>query len=90
MSDAPSIVICVNRRFSGDKPSCAERGAEQIVDELELALARAGLDVELSRVYCLGNCSNGPNLRIAPGGRMYSGFTVDDIPQLLDEMEQAF
>ena len=89
MAQQASIVICINRRFSADKPSCGARGAEELVDELELALAREGLDVALEQVQCLGDCVNGPNLRIAPGGKVFSAFQPEDIPLLIEALKQA-
>lgn len=86
MAEISSIVICVNRRFSAQKPSCAARGAEEVAEELELALERHDLPFEVQRVYCLGLCERGPNLRLAPGGRFYTGFALDDIDNLIEEL----
>lgn len=86
MSDVDSIVVCVNRRFSVDKPSCAARGSEAIAEELELAIERHDLPITVQRVYCLGQCEHGPNLRLAPGGQVYNGFQLDDIDALMEEL----
>ena len=30
-----TVLVCVNRRFRGNQPSCAQRGSEEIADAIE-------------------------------------------------------
>lgn len=88
MSDAFSVVICINRRLGSHTPSCAGRGSEVLAAELERQLAHAGLAVALRRIDCLGQCEQGPNLRIAPGGAFYHGVGLDDLPGIVAELQR--
>lgn len=82
-----SVLICINRRFHGDQPSCAARGSEALADALEAGVRDRNIDVKVERIKCLGQCTKGPSVRFAPGGRFHLGTTDADIPVLLDELE---
>lgn len=83
-----SIVICINRRLGAGTPSCAAGGSEALAAELERQLVGAGLAVELKRIQCLGQCEQGPNLRIAPGGEFYHGVGLGDLPGIVAELQR--
>ncbi len=83
-----SLLVCVNRRFQGDKPSCAQRGSEAIADAIEEGIARRGIDLAVERLVCMGQCMDGPTLRLAPGGEFILGVTLEDVPDLLDRFER--
>jgi (2Fe-2S) ferredoxin len=85
----PRLVICINRRMSDDQPSCAARGSESLAARLSDEIERRGLAAELRRVYCMGRCEQGPNVRIAPGGNIYRGVSEDDIERLLEDLAGA-
>ncbi|MBL6958603.1 MAG: (2Fe-2S) ferredoxin domain-containing protein [Rhodospirillales bacterium] len=82
------LVVCINRRFQADKPSCAGRGGEGIADALEAGIAQRNINITLKRMICLGRCEEGPNARLAPGGDFMTGLTLDDVPALLDDLEK--
>lgn len=88
MSQNLFIVICINRRFGTATPSCAGRGSEAMANELERLLTESGLEIEVKRVKCLGQCEHGPNLRIAPGGRFYHHLSVDDLAKVITELQR--
>ena len=88
MSEEFSVVICIKNRFKLNSTSCAGSGSEAMADELERLLAGSGLDIEVKRVKCLGQCEHGPNLRIAPGGRFYHQLSMDDLPEVIAELQQ--
>ncbi len=88
-SPPTSVVICVNRRFRADQPSCAARGSVEIADALERGIAERGIDILMERICCLGECTRGPNVRLVPGGSFYFGITLEDVPGLLDTLEKA-
>ena len=84
-----ALVICVNRRFGLDRPSCGERGSVDIAGALERAIDERRIDIRLERLECLGQCAHGPSMRIVPAGRFFLEVTMDDIPEILDILEAA-
>ncbi len=74
----PSFIVCTNRRLG--KPSC--RGGA-IADALEAALHERGLTIQVQRSVCLGACEQGPNVRIAPGGRFFHQINIARIDELI-------
>ncbi len=90
MSPQPqSLVICVNRRFRADQPSCAARGGVEIAEALEKGIAERRIDIKVERICCLGECTRGPNVRMIPGGDFHFEFTLEKVPSFLDSIERA-
>lgn len=89
MSIEPSLIVCINRSFSINKPACANRGSEALADELEQQLAEEGLAVPVRRIECLGQCERGPNLRIAPGGRFFHHCSGSDLAAVIEELRSV-
>lgn len=81
------VLVCINRRFRGDQPSCAARGSEAVADAIEAGIADRSIDVRLERSICMGQCTKGPTVRFAPGGRFNLGTNLEDVPAMLDELE---
>ena len=89
-STAPhTVLVCVNRRFRGDQPSCAARGSEAVADAIEAGIEERNINVRLERSICMGQCTKGPTVRFAPGGRFNLGTNIDDVPAMLDELETS-
>lgn len=84
-----TLLICVNRRFGSDQPSCAARGSVAIADALEAGIRARRIDIETERLRCLGQCLRGPNLRLAPGGSFYHRVAIEDVPSVLDALEKT-
>lgn len=80
------LLICTHRRLTDQADSCAGRGAETIAKALEELIARQGLPVKLCRIDCLGQCHEGPNIRFAPGGSIYTQVTPEQLPTILEDM----
>ena len=74
------FIVCVNRRIG--KPAC--EGAA-IADVLESELRQRQLAIPVERSICLGACEQGPNVRLAPGGRFYHQVGVAGIAELVDD-----
>lgn len=90
MADAPHrLLVCINRRFQVDRPSCAVRGSVALADAVEKGIAERRLNVEMERVVCLGRCPYGPAMRLAPGGEFFLGIAEGDIGGVLDALENA-
>lgn len=87
MDNTPSkrVIVCVNVR-KGEAPSCGGRGSLELADQLEKGIAERALPVTLKRIECLGECKDGPNVRIAPGGTFFHHCTHETIAEILDEL----
>lgn len=83
------LMICVNRRFRMDEPSCAGRGSEALAARLEAEITRRGINLRLERSVCMGHCRTGPTIRLAPGGSFHHGPDEDEVAALLDYCERA-
>ncbi|MEQ8664349.1 MAG: (2Fe-2S) ferredoxin domain-containing protein [Rhodospirillales bacterium] len=83
----PFLAVCINNRFSTDKPSCGGLGGAAIADALEAGIRERNLAIRLERLVCFGACYKGPNVRIVPGGAFHHHATLADVPGILDEAE---
>ncbi|MEO5338037.1 MAG: (2Fe-2S) ferredoxin domain-containing protein [Magnetospirillum sp. WYHS-4] len=83
-----SLIVCVNLRPAGYKPSCAARGSRDLADRIEEGLRARGIALVVERICCLGHCKEGPAVRFAPGGEFLLGVTEADLPHLLDMAER--
>jgi (2Fe-2S) ferredoxin len=61
-------------------------GSEKIADAIESGLQERGLSLQVERIHCLGECAEGPNLRLAPGGKFFHHVKLADVPAILDEI----
>ena len=82
-----TVLVCINRRFRGDQPSCAARGSEAVADAIDAGIEARNIKVKLERSICMGQCTKGPTVRFAPGGRFNLGTNLEDVPNMLDELE---
>ncbi len=78
-----SILICTNHRANPNQPSCGARGAANIKHKLSDAVSKLGLALEVKEIQCLGECDEGPNLRLIPGGPSFHHVDVNSIPKIL-------
>lgn len=79
------LVVCIKQR-SSSSASCAGRGSLELLQQLEQTLKRRGLNVEVEKVHCLGRCTQGPNMRIAPGKDFFHGVTPKDVDAIIDQL----
>ena len=82
-----TVMVCVNLRPGSDRPSCSARGSVAVAEALERGIAERRIDVTLERSICMGQCTKGPTVRFAPGGRFHLGTTLDRVEGVLDELE---
>ena len=80
------VYACTQEK-PGDKPCCAARGAQAVLDALRAELGKAGLGDEVHVTACgsLGLCERGPNLVVYPEGIWYSGVKPEDVAELVRE-----
>ncbi|NEQ53955.1 MAG: (2Fe-2S) ferredoxin domain-containing protein [Leptolyngbya sp. SIO3F4] len=75
---APKILIC-------QKSTCRKRGANQVCNEVETALAAHGLTdtVQVKLTGCMDKCKAGPNLVVMPHKQRYTKVKPDQVPGLI-------
>ena len=83
-----TILICVNRRFKTDEPSCAARGSIAIAEVIESGVRDRRIDIAVERFICFGQCTKGPTVKLAPGDFIL-GTTPDMVAGILDDLEAA-
>ena len=83
-----ALLICVNHRFGTDKPSCAARGSLAVAEAVETGVAQRRIDLAVERIICLGQCTKGPSMRLAPGGEFLLGVDLVQVPGILDRLER--
>ena len=90
MLDTPPkyLMICTNRRYGAESASCAARASLQMAEAIEAGVRDRNINISVERSVCMGQCTKGPTLRLAPGGRFLLGKTVNDVEEILDELEQ--
>jgi NADH:ubiquinone oxidoreductase subunit E len=62
--------------------------SEALADILEQSIRERNIDITLERIKCLGECGNGPSMRLAPGGKFFLKVNSDDIAGILVELEE--
>lgn len=85
----PKFMVCVNVRGVEAGASCGPRGGEAIREELQAALLREDLDIEVAGALCLGTCDRGPTIRLIPNNSWFYGAHVEDVPALLAHLKSA-
>jgi len=82
------ILICVNRRFKHDEPSCAARGSFAIAEAIETGVKDRNIDIEVERFICFGQCHKGPTVKLVPGDFIL-GAAPDMVDGILDKLQAA-
>lgn len=83
------LFICTNTRQDG-RTSCGDGGTDDFRAALKEAIAVRGWKgvVRVSACGCLGVCEQGPNLMIYPQGIWCSAVAADDLPAILQTVEE--
>lgn len=82
------LFVCANDRPTGGMPSCAARGATEVLAALQ---RQVGADpslwgqVAVTPTGCLGLCYEGPVVVVYPDAVWYQGVTAGDAPALVEE-----
>jgi (2Fe-2S) ferredoxin len=80
------IFLCVNERAPGHKESCgAAHDSAAIGAAFKKCLKQRGLSrtIRATTTSCLGPCTGGPHAVVMPDNVWYSGFSVDDVEEIL-------
>ena len=80
MLDKMHILICGG-------PECRNSKSKQIRDKFNEEIKRLNLgdDIKTILTGCFGLCALGPHVLIYPGEKLYSGITLDDIPEIVEQ-----
>lgn len=77
------VMVCMD-------PQCIARGAHALMERLQQELAAQGLadEVQVLETLHIGDCAHGPEIMVYPDEVHYSGLTVEDVPELVEEYFQ--
>jgi (2Fe-2S) ferredoxin len=82
------LFICTNQRLpEWGKESCGDHGSAAIAEAFRRALKRRGLAAERLRSAasgCIGPCAQGPHAVVMPDNIWYSGFSLEDVDEIVD------
>lgn len=80
------VFVCTNRK-PDDDGCCAARGSEQVLEKFRAGIRARNLqgDVHVTACGSLGTCGHGPNMVVYPDGTWYSGVTVNDIDEIIEQ-----
>lgn len=76
-----SIKVCL-------AAGCLSSGSQAVREALENESSHSGLEqcCQIKGVGCMGLCSAGPLVSVAPQDVLYANVTVDDVPQILQSL----
>ena len=82
------LFVCTNSR-GGERKSCGDEGTPALKDAIKTEINNRGWKgtVRVSESGCLGVCDVGPNIMIYPQNILFSGVTRDDLPEILQIVE---
>ena len=69
--------------------SCIASGADEVLERLRDELAGRNGTVELVGTGCMGPCSAGPLITVAPSGKRYAGVKPEDVPRIVADAMSA-
>ena len=84
----PAIYVCVNRRDPDVAVSCQPRGGAEVAEAVKAGVEERGLAINFREAYCLNACMHGPNIRVLPSNTRFYGVRVNDVPEVLDTVEE--
>jgi len=81
------IFVCTHARATGHKEACASsHQSEAIAASFKHILKQRNLNghIRACRSSCLGVCADGPHAVVMPDNVWYSGFSEDDVEEILE------
>ena len=80
------VFVCTNSK-PDDDDCCAARGSEQVLQKFRAEIASRKLREEIHVTPCgsLGTCGHGPNVVVHPDGIWYSGVSVNDVTEVIEQ-----
>ena len=84
MAKQKTIYVCINKKGGKACIGPKSRAVFRALHKLARERAKDGGDaVEVERITCMGDCSEGPNVKIH-GGPVYHEVDMDDLERILD------
>jgi (2Fe-2S) ferredoxin len=80
-------VVCNNERLGADQRSCVGSGNLGYIKSIKNMLKSEGLDIPVIERECLSRCEEGPVMRIAPGGRVFTEINQASLVEIIDELK---
>ncbi len=80
------VLVCVNERAVGSRPSCAARGGRELLQLLQRSIIRdeeLAADVAVTGTECLGDCFSGPVAVVYPQASWHEPADADAILAVL-------
>jgi len=81
------LVVCINERLGTGQRSCVGSGSIELISRLEAMIAAENLDVPVVRRECLGRCTEGPAMRIAPAGPFFTEIDESGLDNILRQIK---
>lgn len=83
------IFICTFDR-AGERESCGDKEGVELRAVLKTEIGARGWKkwVRVSQSGCLGKCNLGPNVVIYPQGIWYAHTSLDDVPDIIDNVKK--
>ncbi|MFK5956827.1 MAG: (2Fe-2S) ferredoxin domain-containing protein [Planctomycetota bacterium] len=81
------IFVCTHARAAGHKEACGSvHQSEAIATSFKRLLKQRNLNgqIRACRSSCLGVCTGGPHAVVMPDNIWYSGFSEDDVEEILE------
>jgi (2Fe-2S) ferredoxin len=81
------ILVCLNQRPEDNpKGSCAQKGAEELLNTIKKTIAERGLkeQVMVTGTRCLKHCSQGNTVALQPENVWYAKVTPGDVAEICD------
>jgi (2Fe-2S) ferredoxin len=83
-----SVFVCSQQRPPGHpRGSCAAKGSQAVLQAFwkELQVGNAHEKIAITYSGCLGPCDGGVNVVVFPDSVLYSGVTVEDVPEIFQK-----
>lgn len=82
------LVVCINKRLGTGQRSCVGSGNLDNIARIKSMIADENLEVPIVERECLGKCSFGPIMRIAPGGEIFTEVNDSVLDEILGELKR--
>ena len=83
------VFFCCNQREPGDRPCCADKGAQAMRDYAKKKVKALGMDgegkVRINQAGCLDRCEEGPCIVVYPEAVWYTYVDRHDIDEIVEE-----
>lgn len=77
------LIVCVNERLGLGQRSCATSGSRALIAIIRQRLDESDQNIPVIEQVCLGRCTEGVVMRIAPGGPFFTEVQEQDLEQIL-------